>query len=185
VVAEHRRIPNRYLMGAESQITSERMLEHGVNNVRGAGYCRVRDLTTDDLDGLVSFLGHYNQLDYDELSRELVEVLPRPGGVDTAGSSGIGSGGNSKKKKKKKKKKNRAPSSNNDADPAGGGQDEDEADGGRLDDGSEDAVVVDAELLGVAVGDEPRLELLDGGIAEALDIEDVVAVHQIAATGNF
>ena len=63
VVEEWKRVSGRYLMGAESQVTSERMLAHGVNNVRGAAYCQLRDLTTDDVDELTSFLGHYNRLD--------------------------------------------------------------------------------------------------------------------------
>ena len=65
-------------MGMESQKTSEWIFEHGVNNVRGAGYCLVREFTTEDLAGLTTFLGHYNQLDYDSLGMELEKVLPRP-----------------------------------------------------------------------------------------------------------
>jgi len=38
--------------------------------------------------------------------------------------------------------------------------------------------------LGIAVSDEPRLELLNRGIAETLDVENVVAVHQVAAARN-
>ncbi|KAL7530566.1 hypothetical protein ACHAXR_003561 [Thalassiosira sp. AJA248-18] len=78
VIAEYKRIPSRYLMGMESQKTSEWMFEHGVNNVRGAGYCLVKEFTTEDLAGLTTFLGHYNQLDYDSLGKELEKVLPRP-----------------------------------------------------------------------------------------------------------
>eukprot|EP00571_Detonula_confervacea_P017116 CAMPEP_0172312388 /NCGR_PEP_ID=MMETSP1058-20130122/17329_1 /TAXON_ID=83371 /ORGANISM="Detonula confervacea, Strain CCMP 353" /LENGTH=641 /DNA_ID=CAMNT_0013025823 /DNA_START=228 /DNA_END=2153 /DNA_ORIENTATION=+ len=78
VIAEYKRIPSRYLMGMESQKTSELMVKYGVNNVRGAGYCLVREFTTDDLSGLTTFLGHYNQLDYDALGKELEKVLPKP-----------------------------------------------------------------------------------------------------------
>ena len=65
-------------MGMESQKTSEWMFEHGVNNVRGAGFCVVKEFTTEDLARLTTFLGHYNQLDYDSLGKELEKVLPRP-----------------------------------------------------------------------------------------------------------
>lgn len=79
VIAEHKRIPNRYLMGVESQKTAEYMMKYGVNNVRGAAYCNSREYTTSDIPNLTGFLGHYNQLDYQELFRELWKVLPRPG----------------------------------------------------------------------------------------------------------
>ena len=78
VIAEYKRIPTRYLMGTESQKTAECMMEYGVNNVRGAAYCISREFTTDDISDLTGFLGHYNQLDYQELYRELRKVLPRP-----------------------------------------------------------------------------------------------------------
>lgn len=65
---------------------------------------------------------------------------------------------------------------------AGSGDDEDQADGGRLDHSCKDAVVIDPELLRVTVGHEACLELVHGAIAESLDVEHVVAVHQVAAT---
>eukprot|EP00536_Pseudo-nitzschia_multiseries_P008283 jgi/Psemu1/325131/estExt_fgenesh1_pg.C_2090007 len=78
VVEEYGRIPSRYLMGMEAQKTAETMIKHGVNNVRGASYSFARNLTTDDISSLTGFLGHYNQLNYKELSKELQKVLPRP-----------------------------------------------------------------------------------------------------------
>lgn len=78
VIAEYKRIPNRYLMGVESQKTAESMMKYGVNNVRGAAYCNSREYTTSDIPNLTGFLGHYNQLDYQELYSELQKVLPRP-----------------------------------------------------------------------------------------------------------
>mmetsp|Transcript_5115 Transcript_5115/g.14870 ORF Transcript_5115/g.14870 Transcript_5115/m.14870 type:complete len:444 (-) Transcript_5115:269-1600(-) len=78
VVAEYKRIPSRYLMGMEAQKTAETMIKHGVNNVRGASFSFARNFTTDDISSLTGFLGHYNQLDYKSLSKELFKVLPRP-----------------------------------------------------------------------------------------------------------
>jgi len=78
VIAEYKRIPTRYLMGMESQKTAEYMMKYGVNNVRGAAYCLSREFTTADIPDLTGFLGHYNQLDYRELYKELQKVLPRP-----------------------------------------------------------------------------------------------------------
>ena len=98
VIAEYKRIPSRYLMGMESQKTSEWMFEHGVNNVRGAGFCVVKEFTTEDLGRLTTFLGHYNQLDYDSLGKELEKVLPRPHVAPA-----------SKKPKNKKKKRSLSP----------------------------------------------------------------------------
>lgn len=77
VIAEYKRIPSRYLMGMESQKTADYMIKFGVNNVRGGSYCFARNFTTADLSDLTSFLGHYKQLDYKELSQELKKVLPR------------------------------------------------------------------------------------------------------------
>ena len=93
VADERRRVPSRYLMGAESQLTSQMMLRHGVNNVRGAGLCRAQEFTTDDLTWLVSYLGHYNQLDYDQLYHELLKVLPRPERSDLKVGGGERRGG--------------------------------------------------------------------------------------------
>jgi len=78
VVKEYKRIPIRYLMGMESQITSEYMVKYGVNNVRGASFCFSRNFSTADIATLTGFLGHYNQLDYKELHKELKEILPPP-----------------------------------------------------------------------------------------------------------
>ena len=77
VIAEYKRIPKRYLMGMESQKTAEYMMKFGVNNVRGASYCILRDYTTDDAADLTGFLGHHNQLDYQDLYQELKKTLPR------------------------------------------------------------------------------------------------------------
>ena len=60
-----------------------------------------------------------------------------------------------------------------------GGHDEHKADGGRLYDGAEDFVKVDAELLGVAISNQARLEFLDRAVTLSLDIEHVVAVHGV------
>ena len=77
VLAEHNRIPSRYVLGMESQKTAEYMMKFGVNNVRGAAFCGVREFTTNDISDLTGFLGHYNQLNYGDLHKELWRVLPR------------------------------------------------------------------------------------------------------------
>ena len=78
VIAEYKRIPDKYLMGMESQKTAEFMIKYGVNNVRGASFCFARNFEHADISTLTGFLGHYNQLSYPELHKELQNVLPRP-----------------------------------------------------------------------------------------------------------
>ena len=64
------------------------------------------------------------------------------------------------------------------------GNGEDEPDGERLDDGGKDAIEVNPVLLCVSVGDEARLDLVDGPVRLALDCKDKVAVHDIGAGGH-
>jgi hypothetical protein len=68
---EYRRVPARYYLGFEAQVTAEYMLQKGVQNVRGAMFTSVREYTLQDLDALVSFLGHHNELDYQDLKIQL------------------------------------------------------------------------------------------------------------------
>jgi len=76
VIKEYTRIPARYLMGMEAQVTSEYMIKKGVNNVRGASFSMVKDFSSSDIATLTGFLGHYNQLNYQQLYKELKKQLP-------------------------------------------------------------------------------------------------------------
>merc|ERR1719197_569977 len=55
------------------------MIKFGVNNVRGAMYAQTKVFTSDDLDNLVGFLGHYNDLQYRSVRNYLNHVLPPQG----------------------------------------------------------------------------------------------------------
>jgi hypothetical protein len=94
VLAEYRRIPERYLLGVESQVTAEMMMKYGVNNVRGSYFTHTYDYTLEDLPALTGFLGHYNGLSYQHLSNELQRTLPPPdaAGLESVLLSGYGSG---------------------------------------------------------------------------------------------
>jgi predicted GIY-YIG superfamily endonuclease len=92
VIDEYKRIPSRYLMGMEAQKTAEYMMKYGVNNVRGAGYCTSREFTIDNAADLTTFLGHYNQLSYRDLRRQLREVLPEPDSSTSSSQSARYSG---------------------------------------------------------------------------------------------
>lgn len=79
LVTEYRRIPTQYYLGKEAQITAELMLEHGVNNVRGAMFAEPRPYTQADIDALTGFLGHFNNLHYNGVRVKLEEELdPAP-----------------------------------------------------------------------------------------------------------
>jgi len=71
----YRRIPYRHKLGFESQVTAELMWEKGINNVRGAMYLYARDYNAKDIDSLVSFLGHYNDLSYQYVRTQLLKKL--------------------------------------------------------------------------------------------------------------
>jgi len=78
VMKEYKRVPERYYLGLESKVTAEMMLEKGPNNVRGAGFAQAKTYTTNDLDALTTFLGHYNDLNYRGVRENLAVILPPP-----------------------------------------------------------------------------------------------------------
>lgn len=76
VLREYRRIPSKYVLGMESRITAECMLEFGVNNVRGSMFCGTREFHMGDVAALTKFIGHYNDLNYRKVSQRLADTLP-------------------------------------------------------------------------------------------------------------
>lgn len=76
VIREEKRIPHKFLLGLESKITAECMLEFGVNNVRGSMFCSPRDYHVGDVHSLTKFLGHYCDLNYRKVSARLSQTLP-------------------------------------------------------------------------------------------------------------
>jgi len=72
---EYRRVPADYYLGKEAQVTAELMLEHGINNVRGAMFAKPRNYTVNDVAALTGFLGHYNDLNYKKLGNVLEKEL--------------------------------------------------------------------------------------------------------------
>ena len=93
VCAEYRRIPQRYYLGMEAKVTAEKMLQTGINNVRGAMFSETRNYTMADIDSLTGFLGHYNDLSYAHVRSLLKESLP----------SAEVEGGNAAKRQKRKR----------------------------------------------------------------------------------
>ncbi|CAJ1941571.1 unnamed protein product [Cylindrotheca closterium] len=75
VVKVYKRIPYRYKLGFEAQVTAELMWEKGINNVRGAMYLYSREYNAKDIDSLVSFIGHYNDLSYTYVRQQLFKEL--------------------------------------------------------------------------------------------------------------
>ena len=76
VLREFKRIPSKFLLGMESKVTAECMLEFGVNNVRGSMFCSPREYHMGDIDSLTKFLGHYNNLNYRKVNLRLKDTLP-------------------------------------------------------------------------------------------------------------
>jgi Zinc knuckle len=108
----------------EATITARCMLEFGVQNVRGAMFSKVRDFTKEDLPALTGFIGHYNDLDYNEVASRLERELLSFGrnGIDYGEVNNnynniynyIGASGSTAKKKKKRKPKRNIKSKDND-----------------------------------------------------------------------
>mmetsp|Transcript_89 Transcript_89/g.109 ORF Transcript_89/g.109 Transcript_89/m.109 type:complete len:278 (+) Transcript_89:87-920(+) len=71
LLKEYKRIPPGYYLGKEAQVTAELMIKHGINNVRGAMFSKPRNYTLDDVVALTGFLGHYNNLDYKRLGKQI------------------------------------------------------------------------------------------------------------------
>ncbi|KAG7367409.1 zinc knuckle domain containing protein [Nitzschia inconspicua] len=78
VEAQIRRVPHRFLVGVEAQVTAEYMLKYGINSVRGAYFTHPRNYTLDDISILTGFLGHYGNLDFKMLEKKLQVTLPPP-----------------------------------------------------------------------------------------------------------
>lgn len=76
ILQEYRRIPSRFALGMEAQVTAQLMWEHGVNNVRGAMFSQTRLYNQDDIDALVPFLGHFNGFSYTKVRQVLEDTLP-------------------------------------------------------------------------------------------------------------
>mmetsp|Transcript_16485 Transcript_16485/g.23252 ORF Transcript_16485/g.23252 Transcript_16485/m.23252 type:complete len:345 (-) Transcript_16485:2295-3329(-) len=76
ILKQYKRVPSKYCLGLEAQVTAENMLELGINNVRGAMFAQCRDYTIDDLSALTGFLGHYNSLSYVDVEEKLKQILP-------------------------------------------------------------------------------------------------------------
>lgn len=76
VLKTYKRVPFKYLLGMESQVTAELMLQKGVNNVRGSMFSQPRRYTIGDIEQLVGFLGHYNDLNYKDIRESLEKTLP-------------------------------------------------------------------------------------------------------------
>jgi predicted GIY-YIG superfamily endonuclease len=71
MVQEYKRVPSQFYLGKEAQVTAELMLQHGINNVRGAMFSECRNYGTGDVSALTGFLGHYNNLDYNHVRNTL------------------------------------------------------------------------------------------------------------------
>jgi len=76
VLQQYTRIPPQCALGLESQVTAEAMMQYGVNNVRGAMFSDPLPLTRRNIDSLTRFLGHYNNLNYNDVRVQLEIVLP-------------------------------------------------------------------------------------------------------------
>lgn len=124
VLRDYRNIPKPYVLGMEATITAHCMLEFGVQNVRGAMFSKVRDFTKEDLPALTGFIGHYNDLDYNEVASRLERELLSFGrnGIDYGEVNnnynntynGIGAIGSTANKKRKRKPKRNIKSKDND-----------------------------------------------------------------------
>lgn len=84
---EYRRIPQKFSLGMEAQVTAELMWTLGVNNVRGAMFAQPRTFHRGDCEALVQFLGHYNGLSYSVVRRTLQKTLP-PEPTNNSGRGG-------------------------------------------------------------------------------------------------
>ena len=94
VMRQFNRVPARFHLGMESQVTAQLMPKYGVNNVRGAEFSQPREFTLHDLDRLTGFLGHHNNRDYRKTAKLIEQFLlpasPPPQAVDsTCGESAL------------------------------------------------------------------------------------------------
>lgn len=93
LVKTYKRIPQKYYLGLEAQVTAEMMLVHGIHNVRGAMFCESREWEMRDLKALKGFLGHYNEISYKQLGMRLRQELEEDGtgtGNGNHASSSVG-----------------------------------------------------------------------------------------------
>jgi predicted GIY-YIG superfamily endonuclease len=103
IMKAYNRIPEAYVLGMEAKVTAETMLKFGINNVRGAMFAEPRDYTHTDIRALTGFLGHYNNLGYQDVEEKLERDL-RP---DLPFSKSDSNALNSPPRKRKKKRKSK------------------------------------------------------------------------------
>jgi predicted GIY-YIG superfamily endonuclease len=67
-VYEKKEVPEEFSSGEETKQTLQMMLKHGINNVRGAEYCLLRNYSINE----IAFpMSHHLKMDYKEVQREL------------------------------------------------------------------------------------------------------------------
>ena len=68
--------PPQYANGLEAKVTSQYMVDKGLNNVRGAMFSHPRSFNHKDVDTLTAVIGHHLDLDYEDLRISIREALP-------------------------------------------------------------------------------------------------------------
>jgi predicted GIY-YIG superfamily endonuclease len=104
IVRAYNRIPDQYVLGMEAKVTAETMLKFGINNVRGAMFAEPREYDHEDIRALTGFLGHYNNLGYQDVEEKLERDLQPTVPFSTSGSSNALNSPPRKRKKKRKSK---------------------------------------------------------------------------------
>ena len=69
------RVPAKYVTGRELQLTAEKMMQHGINRVRGACFCKVHPFATENIVYARMIIAHILGLNYDEVESTLLEQL--------------------------------------------------------------------------------------------------------------
>ena len=75
IYAEYRHVPYKYILGYESYITAQLMLQFGINNVRGGMFCGIQNFDMTNVDILTYYIGHYCNLDYTHVYNSICHEL--------------------------------------------------------------------------------------------------------------
>lgn len=72
---ENKQISNDIAEHEETKLTCKLMLKLGINNVRGAQFCKVEPFTEKDTDILVGTIGHVLKISYRDIKTKIISML--------------------------------------------------------------------------------------------------------------
>ncbi len=72
---ENKEVSNELAEYEETKLTCKLMLDFGVNNVRGAQFCQIEPFFKEDIEHLVSTIGHNLKMKYEDVRLKIIQMI--------------------------------------------------------------------------------------------------------------